>query len=228
MWHNQLHRKQIIFYHSSLKTSADVSRACMCSCSPLRAELNFAVNSTLALALAPAELLHTLYTVKACSYGANFIYPHPLDPHSQAHVVPSLARDIRLTLPNPPIPATLPERCTGPIPTNLLTSYLPQEHMFHVSFSALLLPLFFMERSQSTILKGRKESIVRKYWIKAKPKSYRANTKFCISTSDVKVLLRSPTPFIQLCWLQHTSLSWADSTPNLQLSLACIPWLWHH
>lgn len=119
MWHDQLHRKQIIFYHSSLKTSADVSRACMCSCSPSRAELNFAVNST--LALAPAELLHTPYTVKACSYGANFIYPHPLDPHSQAHVVPSLARDIRLTLPNPPIPATLPERCTGPIPTNLLT-----------------------------------------------------------------------------------------------------------
>lgn len=44
--------------------------------------------------------------------------------------------------------------------------------------------------------KGRKESIVRKYWIKTRMKPSWANSKFCISMFDVKQVFRSPIPFI--------------------------------
>ena len=36
---------------------------------------------------------------------------------------------------------------------------------------------------------------MRKYWTKARPKTSWANSKLCISMSDVKMLFRSPTPF---------------------------------
>lgn len=45
------------------------------------------------------------------------------------------------------------------------------------------------------IPKEKKESTVKKYWSKARIKSNRPNFKFCATTSDVKVLFRSPTPY---------------------------------
>lgn len=67
-----------------------------------------------------------------------------------------------------------------------------------------------------TIPKGRKRSIVRKYWTKARPKPNRANSKFSIS--DVKSALQSSTSF-QLCGLQYICLPCAGSTLSTQLSL---------
>jgi hypothetical protein len=43
--------------------------------------------------------------------------------------------------------------------------------------------------------RGEKGGVVRKYWNKERPKASRANFKFCISMSDIKMLLISPTPF---------------------------------
>lgn len=45
-----------------------------------------------------------------------------------------------------------------------------------------------------TIPKGRKRSIEGKYWTKSGMKSSRENSKFCISVSNVREFLRSPTP----------------------------------
>jgi len=40
-----------------------------------------------------------------------------------------------------------------------------------------------------------KRSIMSKYWTKARPKTSRANSKFCLSISDIKAVFRCPTLF---------------------------------
>lgn len=50
--------------------------------------------------------------------------------------------------------------------------------------------------TEITILKGRKENTVKKYWTKTRIKTRRAHSKGDISISDVRALFRSPTPFI--------------------------------
>lgn len=82
-----------------------------------------------------------------------------------------------------------------------------------------------------TIANKRKDSILRKSWAKASQKPRRANSKFCISTSDINVFFRYPCSQISnsyhLCGLQYTSFSWSGSIPCLQLSLLSILRLWH-
>lgn len=66
--------------------------------------------------------------------------------------------------------------------------------------------------TRSTLPKYREGSIVRKYWAKARWKTSWANSKLCISMSDVKTLFRSPTPFSFVNW-NTLFFSWVVPLP---------------
>ena len=44
-------------------------------------------------------------------------------------------------------------------------------------------------------LRRNKGNVARKYWNKARPKTNRASSIFCISVSDIKAFFKTPTPF---------------------------------
>jgi hypothetical protein len=52
-----------------------------------------------------------------------------------------------------------------------------------------------MAQNRLCIMRGRKGSLVRKHWTKARPETRWASSRLCISRSDVKAAFRSPTPF---------------------------------
>lgn len=62
-----------------------------------------------------------------------------------------------------------------------------------------------------------------KIWMKARPKTVRANLKFCISMSDDKVLSILPTPFNFVDYKALFFFFWTDAKLSLWLSLASIP-----
>lgn len=65
------------------------------------------------------------------------------------------------------------------------------------------------------------------YWGNTGPKqNWKPSGDLQILQVGCEMVYQMALPF-RLCWLQHTCLSWAGSTPCQHPPLASIPWFWH-